>query len=96
MEDEVVEPVSNVEEEEGDDSDGKDDGGVGENDIPVVEPVGNVEEEETAEDEAEAEHEQLHPRFVLKVVFSESGHLAFSDHVCVGVIEENDDGGYDW
>ena len=39
-----------------------------EDEEPVVEPVGDVEEEEADEDEAEAKQEQLHPRFVLKVV----------------------------
>ena len=39
-----------------------------EDEEPVVEPVGDVQEEEADEDEAEAKQEQLHPRFVLKVV----------------------------
>ena len=38
-----------------------------EDEEPVVEPVGDVEEEEANEDEAEAEHQQLHPCLVLKV-----------------------------
>ena len=39
-----------------------------EDEEPVVKPVGDVQEEEADEDEAEAKQEQLHPRFVLKVV----------------------------
>ena len=56
-----------------------------EDEEPVVEPVGDVEEEEANEDEAEAEHQQLHPCLVLKVELSVKVVMILSlinNHVC--------------